>query len=112
MEYTFEQLPKAVKDIADKVNNIERMLLEKASTSPADSSDIVSIKEAADYINLTIPTIYGLVHRSEIPVSKKGKRLYFSKKELTEWIKTGRRKTNDEILEEKEIHFNKSKRKR
>ena len=31
---------------------------------------------------------------------KKGKRLYFSKSELVEWIKSGKRQTRDEIADE------------
>ena len=62
-----------------------------------DSDNLLTIKQAAEFITLSVPTIYGLVQRSEIPVSKRGKRLYFSKQELTDWIKAGRKKTNDEI---------------
>lgn len=53
----------------------------------------LTIQEAAELLHLTVPTIYGLVSRSEIPVSKKGKRLYFSKQELMDWVKTGRKQT-------------------
>lgn len=61
----------------------------------------LSVQEAAKFVNLAVPTIYGLVSRREIPFSKKGKRLYFLKEELAEWIQTGRRKTVAEI--EKEV---------
>src|SRR5258708_38569292 len=62
-----------------------------------ETDDVLTIKQAGEFISLTVATIYGLVHRGQIPVSKKGKRLYFSRHDLTEWIKSGRRKTNDEI---------------
>ncbi len=62
--------------------------------------DLLSIKEAAKFLHLSVPTIYGYVSKNEIPFSKKGKRLYFSKQELTEWIKTGRSKTTLEISSE------------
>ena len=97
MELSFEQLPKAVKDISDKVNNIERLLLAKSETEQPETADLLTIQQAAEFITLSVPTIYGLVHRAEIPVNKRGKRLYFSKQELTNWIKAGRKKTNDEI---------------
>ena len=99
-EITFEQLPKTVKEISEKVNNIERLLLAKPENLQPETSDLLTIKQASDFITLSVPTIYGLVHRAEIPVSKKGKRLYFSRQDLTEWIKSGRRKTNDEISKE------------
>lgn len=62
-----------------------------------EADQILTIDEAALLVKLTVPTIYGLVHRSGIPYSKKGRRLYFSKQELIDWIKSGRRKTNAEI---------------
>lgn len=100
MDITFEQLPKAVKDISDKVNNIERLLLAKSETEQPKTTDLLTIKQAADFLTLSVPTMYGLVHRAEIPVNKRGKRLYFSKQELTDWIKAGRKKTADEISKE------------
>jgi excisionase family DNA binding protein len=112
MEITFEQLPKTVQEIVEKVNNIERLLLERPVSINTETSDLLTIKQAAEFITLSVPTIYGLVHRAEIPVNKRGKRLYFSKKELTTWIKAGRKKTNDEISEEAETYLNKQKRKR
>jgi hypothetical protein len=40
------------------------------------------------------------VSKNSIPYSKKGKRLYFSKQELINWIKEGRQKTITEISNE------------
>jgi excisionase family DNA binding protein len=47
---------------------------------------LLTIEEAATFIKLSRQTIYGLVAKKNIPVHKKGKRLYFYDKELTEWI--------------------------
>ena len=57
----------------------------------------MTIGEAATFAHLSKATFYGLVSRSEVPCMKKGKRLYFSRQELTEWIKAGRKKTLSEI---------------
>ncbi len=65
-----------------------------------NSDQLLTIKETATLLSLSVPTIYGLVSRSEIPVSKQGKRLYFSKQELLDWIRKGRKKTNAEISAE------------
>jgi excisionase family DNA binding protein len=62
-----------------------------------EQDQLLTIQEAAHLINLAVPTVYGLVSKSEIPVCKKGKRLYFSKLELMEWVKSGRKKTVSEI---------------
>jgi excisionase family DNA binding protein len=62
----------------------------------------LTIQQAGELLNLSVPTLYGYVHRSEIPVYKRGKRLYFSKPELLEWIKQGKKKTTAEITSEAE----------
>ncbi|MEI2695476.1 MAG: helix-turn-helix domain-containing protein [Saprospiraceae bacterium] len=101
-EITFNELPKVVSEIYDKLNNIERLLLQKTPISIKEADKILNIQQAAEMLNLTVQTIYGLVHDSKIPVSKKGRRLYFSKQELLAWIKSGRRKTHEEISVEAE----------
>ncbi|MBC9912765.1 helix-turn-helix domain-containing protein [Chitinophaga varians] len=67
--------------------------------SPRPPHDLISIDEAASLVNLAKPTIYGLVSQSKIPCMKQGKRLYFSRQELTAWIKSGRKKTTQDIEE-------------
>lgn len=101
---TFEQLPQAVSLLHDKLNNIEQLLREgNKSASPVD--ELLSIAQAAKFLNLSVPTLYGKVSRKEIPVNKQGKRLYFYKAELAEWIKAGRKKTALEIRQEAEQYI-------
>lgn len=96
---SFEQLPTAVGQLLNKVENIERLLQSTQRPTP-EVDELLTIQQAAQFLKLTVPTIYGLVSRSAIPVSKKGKRLYFSKAELTAWIKEGRKKTAAELQSE------------
>lgn len=78
-------------------NSLRKILsVQKQETHP-EPDPLLTIQQAAEFLKLSVPTIYSLVSRSEIPVSKKTKRLYFSRKELTDWIKTGRRKTISEV---------------
>ena len=46
---------------------------------------------------LAKPSLCSLISSREIPSYKKGKRLYFKRKELEEWIVSGKRKTVQEI---------------
>lgn len=92
---SFDQLPKAVSKIYEKLDRIENFLFNQANQEETDQ--LLTIQQAGELIKLTVPTLYGYVRRNEIPFSKKGKRLYFSKQELTDWIKQGRRKTIAEI---------------
>ena len=79
--------------------------------SQHESESLLTIQQAAELLNLAVPTIYGMVSRSVIPVSKRGKRLYFTKHELTEWVKAGRKKTAAEIQTESEYFISKRNRK-
>ncbi|HNQ82020.1 MAG TPA: helix-turn-helix domain-containing protein [Bacteroidales bacterium] len=99
-EITFEKLPQAVTQIYSKLESIERLLHAQNNLSHPAEDKLLTIREAAEVIHLSVPTIYGLVQRQDIPVCKKGKRLYFSRQELNDWIKSGRKKTVAEITAE------------
>jgi len=105
MEITFEKLPEAVNQLYDKLETIERLLLIKSNDPQPEEDKLLTIQQAAEILHLSVPTIYGLVHRAEVPVCKRGKRLYFSKKELTSWIMGGRRKTVSEIEAEVDTYM-------
>ncbi|MDT3404245.1 helix-turn-helix domain-containing protein [Mucilaginibacter terrae] len=93
---TFDQLPKAVSELLEKVSKIEGILSDDHSRE-TEADNLFSIKQASAFLNLSISTIYGKVCRREIPVSKQGKRLYFNKTELLDWIRAGRKSTLAEI---------------
>ena len=86
-----------------KLNSIETLLLQlhtrniSKQNSNMDEETILNINEAAEYIKLSIPSIYRLVGEQTLPAIKKGKKLLFSKKSLTEWLMEGRKKTLSEI---------------
>ncbi|MBT2620609.1 helix-turn-helix domain-containing protein [Chryseobacterium sp. ISL-6] len=99
-KYTFEQIPFVLERIEDQLESLRIFFLE-SEHQLKDSKDFLNIREASQLINLTVSTIYSKVSRREIPVCKKGKQLYFSKKELLDWIMDGRRKTRtdyDQLL--------------
>lgn len=86
-----------------RLSNIENLLLDlkHASTeSPTDLNQLLTIQQTGELIKLSVPTIYGYVSRNAIPFSKRGKRLYFSKAEILDWIKEGKKKTHSEIAAE------------
>lgn len=74
-------------------NSLKRILSTHLHAAQPEVDQLLTIQQAAEILFLSVPTIYGLVSHSEIPCMKKGKRLYFSKYELTDWIKTGRKNT-------------------
>jgi hypothetical protein len=69
-DLTFEKLPQAVTQIYDKLENIERLLLSKNNLSNPEEDKLLTIREAAVILHLSVPTIYGLVQRQGVPVCK------------------------------------------
>ena len=73
---------------------------------PNDHPDeLLNIQLAAEFLRLSVPTLYTKVSKGELPVMKRGKRLYFSRTELMEYIKEGRKKSNAEIEAEAEAYL-------
>jgi excisionase family DNA binding protein len=73
-------------------------------TAPPTPEKPLNIDEAAKMLELSKTTIYGLVHHQLIPNYKTGKRLYFDRAELMEWVRSGRRKTIKEAQAEAAAH--------
>lgn len=102
-----------IKGLDSRLETIEKTLsfiqasLSSITSQKDQSTDLIRIKEAAKLVNLQVATIYTLVSQSEIPVHKRGKLLWFSKTELVEWIKSGRRKTIGELSNEADNYLKK-----
>ena len=99
-----------------RMDRIEALLLERDSRRPepvlVETEDLLSVGQAGQLLNMTTGSIYQLVHHGKIPYMKRGKKLYFSQKELRSWIQAGRHQTIDEIRNEaiKSLHAEKSAR--
>ncbi|MFI0429219.1 helix-turn-helix domain-containing protein [Mariniflexile sp. HMF6888] len=108
---TFDQLPKAVTMLTKEVSELKRLLTEKQESKPTTEQPekLLTVQEAAQFLNLTTPTIYSKVSKGELPVMKRSKRLYFSSTELMEYLKEGRKKSNAEIEQEAEAYLSKTK---
>ncbi|HYG53112.1 MAG TPA: helix-turn-helix domain-containing protein [Flavobacteriales bacterium] len=68
------------------------------------SSEPMDIQEAAKFLKLEVNTIYEKTSKRLIPHSKKGNKLYFDKQELTEWVKSGKIRTQDEIQSTAQVY--------
>jgi excisionase family DNA binding protein len=96
---TFDQLPNSVSSLIQKMESIERLLTEKTTPTPTDQKELLSMKEAAKFLNLSTATIYSKVSRRELPVLKQNNRLYFMQSELMNYLKAGRKETLAELNE-------------
>jgi len=105
-QLTFENLPKAVTQLTHEVSEIKRLLLEKSNEQSTEATDqLLTVHETAEFLNLAVPTIYTLVSRSELPVMKRSKRLYFSRIDLMSYLKQGRKKTLAETASEADAYL-------
>lgn len=92
--------------IIQRLDAIERLLYEIKTGKQIDNvpviyaNELMNVQQVADYLTLSVQTIYGLVHKMEIPNFKRGKRLYFKRTEFDDWICQSRRKTRVEIEQE------------
>ena len=68
-----------------------------SKTPPMEQpQDLLTAEDAAVFLNIKLSTLYFKTHMKEIPFMKKGKKIYFSRKELTQWIAEGRQYTKAE----------------
>lgn len=77
-------------------NALKKFLQSQKSHSQQNEEELLTVQDAANFLSLSVPTIYGLISKGELPVMKRSKRCYFSKIELINYLKEGRKKTVSE----------------
>ena len=100
---------KLITDISERVTANILKAVQNNNPTTEQPEQLLTIQEAAQFLNLTVPTIYSKVSKGELPVMKRSKRLYFSSTELMEYLKEGRKKSNAEIEQEAEAYLSKNK---
>lgn len=106
----FEDLPKAVSQLCEDIAFIKNHLITKGEESKPDQDDLLTVQAAAEFLSLSVPTIYGLISKGDLPVMKRSKRCYFSKRDLLNYLKEGRRRSNSEIAVQAEYLTNRKAR--
>ena len=94
-----------ISSISERVTaNILKAVRNEQPTTD-QTEQFLTIQEAAEFLSLTVPTMYSKVSKAQLPVMKRSKRLYFSRTELMEYLKDGRKKSNAEIEQEAEAYL-------
>ncbi len=83
-ETAFENLPQMVEFLINKVMELEAQL--QVLAPPKADRTTMDIDEVVEYTKKTKSTIYKLVRIGKIPSYKRGKKLYFVKEEIEEWL--------------------------
>src|SRR5574344_438860 len=89
---------KLINGISERViaNILEAVKTGQPATN--HSEELLTIDEIAELLHLAKATVYTKVSKNELPgVCKNGKRLYFDRQIIIDWIKQGRKKSNAEI---------------
>jgi len=96
---------KLISSISERVtaNILKAVRNEQPTTDQPEQ--LLTIQEAAEFLSLTVPTMYSKVSKGELPVMKRSKRLYFSRTELLEYLKDGRKKSKAEIEAEAKAYL-------
>ena len=98
-----------------KLISIESLLKQylplKSELSPP-SDPILTVKEAAIFLGLSVPTIYTLISQGQLPVMKRTKKCYFYESGLRKYLEQGRIKTSSEIASENDAYLINQQKKR
>lgn len=97
--------------ILERLDRIEKAI-ETLNTGGAiaQMNDPMDIKELAAYLKMSVSAIYKFTSSDTIPHYKNGKRLYFKKEEINEWIFSNKIKTTDDIEKEANEYIRKNPR--
>ena len=81
-------------------NSLTEIFQEQVKNESKPRIELLSLHDAASYLQLAPQTLYGFTSKGTIPFIKKGKKLYFRLAELDKWLETGRKKSKVEIEDE------------
>lgn len=70
---------------------------DKTPTTDLTQNSLLTIEQAASYLNLAKQTLYGYTSQRLIPFLKRGKKLYFEPEALDAWLQEGKKQTQAEI---------------
>jgi excisionase family DNA binding protein len=80
--------------ILQKLTNIETMLQEQNLLK----KEVLNLNEAAAYLDISASHLYKLTSQKQIPhFCPQGKKLYFNRVELDQWLQRNKQHSEDEI---------------
>ncbi|MCD8287777.1 MAG: helix-turn-helix domain-containing protein [Porphyromonadaceae bacterium] len=109
---TFEDLPKAMSWMIDKLNSLDAKIDSLSSVTQTEEADRwMNLKELREYLpsHPAEQTVYGWTSCHLIPYHKRGKSIMFLKSEIDSWLHDDKLKSQKE-LEDEAIRFVNAKR--
>lgn len=108
---TFDMIPLMManllednKILAAKIDILDKKINMSIPKKKDDDNERMDVTAAQKYIpgHPAIQTIYGWTSNGNIPYHKIGKRIYFVKSELDEWLSRDQHKSEDDLCKEAE----------
>lgn len=104
----FETILERLGDIENSILNLK--FQPQLAEPKEETEQLLTVDELAAFLHLSKATIYSNYSKGLIPGGcKQSKRLYFDKKIITDWIKSGRKLSNAEIESEAQSYLLKNK---
>ncbi len=101
MENSFQSIIDHLIEINAKANRIgEAVKILQAKFKSTEDEDILDFNSACQFLKVKPATLYKWTSQNFICYFKKGSKLYFSRNDLIEWVKSGRVKTKIELDDE------------
>lgn len=108
MNNPFEVIEARLSSIENLILDLKHQPIQVETTN--QQKQLLTIDEVAELLHLTKPTVYSKHSKGELPgVCKQGKRLYFDRQTIIDWIKQGRKKSNAEIEQEAKAYLSNNK---
>jgi len=85
------------------MNDTKNLILHSAK------SEILTISEAAEFLRISIPALRAKIHRKQLPYIKSGRRIFFLKSSLLDWLKSQEVPSMVQIQEQASEHIEKRK---
>lgn len=98
-EVNHSNFPEVIAHLCTEIEHIKQLLIERNTPVPPVEDQLLTVQEIAAYLHLSVPTVYGLISKGELPVMKRSKRNYALKSELLNYLRGGKKKTISEIEE-------------
>lgn len=115
---TFDMIPllmanllEDTKRLSAKLDVISKKISESVSSSSKNDDQRMDVTEAQQYIpgHPAVQTIYGWTSNNQIPYHKIGKRIFFVKSELDEWLSKEQHQSQEDLQCEAEEFVNKKR---
>jgi excisionase family DNA binding protein len=80
----------------DDLKDLIEEAFHKAIHTSKPDDEFLTIQEASAFTKIPLTTIYDYTSSKKIPFHKKGKKLFFVKQELSQWLKTNQKQEGGE----------------